>query len=71
MASFSPAPGYRETGRNWEISDPTEDLASCQELVLVGVHRMRLHLHYKLVCQGEDPLQAIRRLGWWQYEEEV
>jgi hypothetical protein len=73
MAFFSPAPGlgHRETGRNREISDPTEDLASRQELVFFGVDRMRLHFHYKLACQPEDPLQAIRRLEWWQYEEEV
>lgn len=32
---------------------------------------MRLYLHYKLMCQGEDSPQAIWRLERWQREKEV
>jgi len=35
------------------------------------VYGMRLHLDDELASEGEDPLQAIRRIERWQREKEV
>jgi hypothetical protein len=52
----------RVPGRDLEVSEPTPNLASCQEVIFLGMHWMCFQLDNRMAGQRENPIQAIRWL---------